>query len=377
METKRVLSIFGTRAEAIKMAPVILELQQSENLDSFVCVTGEHRHLLDQALHLFDITPDFDMNLGHPGQSLHSLTADIISGLQKIFKKVQPDIVLIQGDTTTTFASAIAAYFSRIPVGHVEAGIRGRDFQSLCPKEGSRKAISDLARIHFAPTISCRNNLIGEGVVDTTICVTGNTSVDALKIANSMLAVGEKSKGALQLRYPYLDPSKKLILVSTSSLHKETGVDVEQIYRTISEIAQKNPEVDVLYSAQFSITLQEQIKSLSAKIPNLFMVEPQDYLPFVYLMNRSYLIITDSGGIQEEASSLGKPVVLLREESERVEGVEAGSVMLVGTDAVKITRVVSNLLTDKDKYDGMSRVVCQYGDGQSAKRIVEVVQNCF
>lgn len=373
MGRKRVLSIFGTRAEAIKMAPVILELEQSETFDSYVCVTAEHRHLLDQVLHLFDIKPDFDMNLGRPGQTLHSLTADIISGLQKIFKKVQPDIVLIQGDTTTTIASAIAAYYSQIPIGHVEAGIRGRGW----PKEGSRKSISDLAQMHFAPTASCRNNLLGEGIFDTTISVTGNTSIDALTRANGMLEVGEKSKDALQLRYPYLDPSKRLILVSTSSLHQEAGVEVDQICHTISEVAGNNPEVDVLYSAQFSVTLHDQAQSLKSKIPNLFMVEPQDYLPFVYLMNRSYLIITDSGGIQEEASSLGKPVILLREESERVEGVEAGSVLLVGTEAAKITSVVSDLLTDKDKYDSMSRVVCQYGDGQSAKRIVEAVQNYF
>ncbi len=373
METKCVLSIFGTRAEAVKMAPVILELEQSEMFDSYVCVTAEHRHLLDQVLHLFDITPDFDMNLGRPGESLHSLTADIISGLQKVFMKVQPDIVLIQGDTTTTIASAIAAYYSQIPIGHVEAGIRGRGW----PKEGRRKAISDLARMHFAPTTSCRNNLIGEGILDNTICVTGSTSIDALTIANGMLEVGEKSKDALQLRYPYLDPSKKLILVSTNSLHGEAGVDIEHIYQAISEVAKNNLEVDILYSAQLSVTLQERLQSFNVKVPNLFMVEPQDYLPFVYLMNRSYLIITDSGGIQEEASSLGKPVVLLREESERVEGVEAGSVLLVGTDIAKLTSVVSNLLTDKDKYDGMSTVVCQYGDGQSAKRIVEAVKDCF
>lgn len=377
MEVKRVLSIFGTRAEAIKMAPVILELEQAEQLESHVCVTAEHRHLLDQVLHLFDITPDYDMNLGRPGQTLHNLTADILTGLQGIFKKVQPDIILIQGDTTTSIASALAAYYSQIPIGHIEAGIRGKNSQSFWPKEGSRKVISALAQIHFAPTVSCRENLLGEGVLGSTIRVTGNTSIDSLTITNGMLEVGEKSKDALQLRYPYLEPSRNLILVSTSSLYDEGGVDVEQVDNAIREVAQNNKEVDVLYSTQFPGTIKDRIQNLSANTPNLFMVEPQDYLPFVYLMNRSYLIITDSGGIQEEASSLGKPVILLRNESERMEGVEAGSVLLVGTDVAKITSVVSSLLVDRDKYDGMSKVVCQYGDGQSAKRIVEAIQTIF
>lgn len=375
MESKRVLSIFGTRAEAIKMAPVILELEKSEQLESFICVTAEHRHLLDQVLCLFDIIPGYDMNLGRPGQSLHSLTAEILRGLQEIFQKIQPDIVLIQGDTTTSTASALAAYYSQIPVGHIEAGIRGRNFHAFWPKEGNRKIISDLVQIHFAPTTTCRDNLIGEGVLDSSIHVTGNTSIDALTIANGMLEVGEKSKDALQMRYPYLEPFRKLILVSTSNFYEKTSVDVEQVCKAIIEIAKNIPEVDVLYSAQISTTTKEQVQSLIKNIPNLFMVEPQDYLPFVYLMNRSYLIITDSGGIQEEASSLGKPVLLLREESERVEGVEAGSVLLVGTDTAKITSAVSHLLTDKDKYDEMSKVVCQYGDGQSAKRIVEAVKD--
>jgi UDP-N-acetylglucosamine 2-epimerase (non-hydrolysing) len=373
----KVLSVFGTRPEAIKMAPVIKELEKSpEIFKSIVCVTAQHRQMLDQVLSLFDITPDYDLNIMKPGQGLSDITCNVLLGLKPVFEAERPDIVLVHGDTSTTMAASIAAYYAQIKVGHVEAGLRTGDKFAPFPEEMNRRVTGSLTDIHFAPTEASRQNLYREGVADEAIFVTGNTVVDALLSVSEKIAVDPEVNRRFMEEYSFLDPAKKLILV-TGHRRENFGKGFENICSALVEIAQNNPDVEILYPVHLNPNVQEPVKRIlgAGNIGNVHLIEPVDYLPFVYLMNRSYLIITDSGGVQEEAPSLGKPVLVMRDTTERPEAVQAGTVLLVGTDKAAIVEETTNLLNDADAYEAMSLAHNPYGDGNAAQRICAALQN--
>jgi UDP-N-acetylglucosamine 2-epimerase (non-hydrolysing) len=375
---KKVLFIFGTRPEAIKMAPVIKELQKHPgHFAVSVCVTAQHRQMLDQVLELFEIVPDFDLDIMKPGQSLTDVTCNVLKGLAPVLEKSKPDLVLVHGDTTTTMAASLAAYYQKIAVGHVEAGLRTGNIYSPWPEEMNRRLTGAITRFHFAPTEQSRQNLLAEGVADETITVTGNTVIDALLMVRSKMVVG--NIGAmigqnLVLKYQGLasilasNNGKRLILV-TGHRRENFGEGFENICYALKEIAATHSDVEVIYPVHLNPNVQEPVKRILSDAPGVHLIEPLDYLPFVWLMNRAYLIITDSGGVQEEAPSLGKPVMVMRDTTERPEAVTAGTVILVGTDRQKIVAVAYQLLTDKVAYEAMTRAHNPYGDGIAAERI--------
>ena len=369
---KKILVVFGTRPEAIKMAPVIKALESQGNLNVKVCITAQHREMLDQVLGIFNIVPDFDLDVMLPGQSLPDLTAIIISGMDKIYDDFNPDLVLVHGDTTTTFASALSAYYRKINVGHVEAGLRTGDIYSPWPEEVNRKLTAGIANLHFAPTEQSKSNLLEEGVDSDKIFVTGNTVVDALLMAKHILATDHDVLHAIQEKFSFLDATKKTVLV-TGHRRESFGDGFEQICKALKKIAQTNPEIQVVYPVHLNPNVQEPVNRLLVGTPNIFLLPPQDYLPFVYLMDHSYIILTDSGGIQEEAPSLGKPVLVMRDTTERPEAVSAGTVKLVGTDADLITNQVQLLLDNEVEYRNISYAHNPYGDGHSAKRISDFI----
>jgi len=368
----KVLTIFGTRPEAIKMAPLALALARTPGIDARVCVTAQHRQMLDQVLELFDLTPDHDLNLMRPGQSLCSLTSHILQGVETVLLEYKPDLVLVHGDTTTTFAASLAAYYQQVAIGHVEAGLRTGNLYSPWPEEANRKLTGALANLHFAPTDIARENLLHEGVPDHHIHVTGNTVIDALLVVSSRLA----SDGALQERmsrqFSFLDANKKLILV-TGHRRESFGAGFDRICQALATIARNHPDTEIVYPVHLNPNVREPVSRLLGNHPAIHLIEPLDYLPFVYLMNRSHLILTDSGGIQEEAPSLGKPVLVMRDTTERPEAVSAGTVRLVGTDVERIVNEVSRLLTDPFAYKSMSRAHNPYGDGKACQRIINAL----
>ena len=373
----KVLSVFGTRPEAIKMAPVIKEIEhQSKNFKSLVCVTAQHRQMLDQVLGLFEIKPDYDLDIMRPGQDLFDITCNVLQGVKGVLERERPDIVLVHGDTTTTMAASIAAYYSRIRVGHVEAGLRTHDKFSPFPEEMNRRITGAIGDLHFAPTEASRQNLLREGVADSTITITGNTVIDALVSVSSRI----QNDPALALRFAsdfsFLDPQKKLILV-TGHRRENFGAGFEGICAALAEIAGGNPNVEILYPVHLNPNVQEPVRRILGRgdLGNVHLIEPVDYLPFVYLMNRSHLIITDSGGVQEEAPSLGKPVLVMRRETERPEAVAAGTVKLVGTDPEVISSEISRLLDDPAYYKSMSQAVNPYGDGKAVERIYSLIHD--
>lgn len=368
----KVLTVFGTRPEAIKMAPLALQLAEDTRFEAKVCVTAQHREMLDQVLELFELTPDYDLNIMKPGQDLNDVTCGILQGLKSVLEEFKPDIVLVHGDTATTFATTLACYYQQIPVGHVEAGLRTGNLYSPWPEEGNRKLTGALAAVHFAPTSTSRQNLLEEGIDPATIHVTGNTVIDAL------LEVVEKLKSQPELaaeqakRFPMLDASKKLILV-TGHRRESFGGGFERICQALAETAKAHPETQILYPVHLNPNVREPVNRLLATVDNVYLVEPQDYLPFVYLMNQAHIILTDSGGIQEEAPSLGKPVLVMRDTTERPEAVEAGTVKLVGTDVATITTALNTLLTDEQAYNAMSYAHNPYGDGNACQRIRDIL----
>jgi len=370
--TKKILLIFGTRPEAIKMAPLVKTLQAHNTFEVKVCVTAQHRHMLDQVLQLFDIQPDFDLNLMRPGQDLSDITSGVLLGLKPVLTQWRPDAVLVHGDTSTTFAASLAAFYQRIPVGHVEAGLRTGNLYSPWPEEANRKLTSVLAQWHFAPTATSRSNLLKEGVPSSAIHVTGNTVIDAL------LQVREKIVNSPQLRqqfaqdFSFLDPRKRLVLV-TGHRRENFGDGFERICQALTRIAKNHADVQVVYPVHLNPQVQEPVRRLLGDIGNIHLIEPLDYLPFVYLMDKSTLILTDSGGIQEEAPSLGKPVLVMRDTTERPEAVEAGTVKLVGTDVEKIATEASTLLTDAQAYQTMAFAHNPYGDGLACQRIAQAL----
>jgi UDP-N-acetylglucosamine 2-epimerase (non-hydrolysing) len=372
MHPKKILLVFGTRPEAIKMAPLVKTLQAHNAFEVKVCVTAQHRHMLDQVLQLFDIQPDFDLNLMRPGQDLSDITSGVLLGLKPVLAQWRPDAVLVHGDTSTTFSASLAAFYQRIPVGHVEAGLRTGNLYSPWPEEANRKLTSVLAQWHFAPTATSRSNLLNEGVPSSAIHVTGNTVIDAL------LQVREKIVDSPQLRqqfaqdFSFLDPRKRLVLV-TGHRRENFGDGFERICQALTRIAKNHADVQVVYPVHLNPQVQEPVRRLLGDIGNIHLIEPLDYLPFVYLMDKSTLILTDSGGIQEEAPSLGKPVLVMRDTTERPEAVEAGTVKLVGTDVDKIATEASTLLTDAQAYQAMAFAHNPYGDGQACQRIAQAL----
>jgi UDP-N-acetylglucosamine 2-epimerase (non-hydrolysing) len=368
----KIMIVFGTRPEAIKMAPVIRELNNnSDKYQICICVTAQHRQMLDQVLELFDIHPDYDLNIMKPGQDLFDITSNVLQGLKSVLQSEQPDIVLVHGDTTTTFAASLAAYYEKIPVGHVEAGLRTGNIYSPWPEEMNRRLTGSIAATHFAPTDSARKNLLAEGVPGERIHVTGNTVIDALLQVVKRIDQDQELKQSLASQFPFIDPSKKVILV-TGHRRENFGQGFEDICHSLHELSQR-PDVQIIYPVHLNPNVQEPARRILSNSPSIFLIEPLDYLPFVYLMSQSYLIITDSGGVQEEAPSLGKPVLVMRDTTERPEAVEAGTVKLVGTDKGVIVREAQLLLDDKDEYLRMSKAHNPYGDGKASERIVSTL----
>ncbi|EHD19708.1 MULTISPECIES: non-hydrolyzing UDP-N-acetylglucosamine 2-epimerase [Brenneria] len=370
----KVLTVFGTRPEAIKMAPLVHALAQDEAFESRICVTAQHREMLDQVLRLFSITPDYDLDIMRPGQSLSEISCRILAGLEPVMAGFKPDLVLVHGDTTTTLTTSLAAFYQRIPVGHVEAGLRTGNLYSPWPEEANRRLTGHLAMLHFAPTENSRQNLLREHLSDRQIFVTGNTVIDALFWVRDCIVNNEDLRRRLDEKYAFLDADKKLILV-TGHRRESFGGGFERICGALADIARRHPEAQIVYPVHLNPNVGEPVNRILSGIGNVMLIAPQDYLPFVYLMNRSYLILTDSGGIQEEAPSLGKPVLVMRDATERPEAVEAGTVRLVGTDVVKIVDTVSRLLTDDNEYQAMSRAHNPYGDGHACRRIIDALKN--
>ncbi|WP_336283624.1 non-hydrolyzing UDP-N-acetylglucosamine 2-epimerase [Cronobacter dublinensis] len=370
----RVLTVFGTRPEAIKMAPLVHALAQDPAFDTRVCVTAQHREMLDQVLHLFSIVPDYDLNIMKPGQGLTEITCRILEGLKPILTEFRPDVVLVHGDTTTTIATSLAAFYQRIPVGHVEAGLRTGYLYSPWPEEANRTLTGHLAMYHFAPTELSRQNLLRENIPNARIFVTGNTVIDALITVRDRVMADEPLRLRLETQYPFLDGDKKMILV-TGHRRESFGEGFEQICRALADIAAQNRDVQIVYPVHLNPNVTEPVNRILGHVENVVLIEPQEYLPFVWLMNHAWLILTDSGGIQEEAPSLGKPVLVMRETTERPEAVEAGTVRLVGTDTRRIVDEVTRLLHDDAAYQAMSHAHNPYGDGQACERILHALKN--
>jgi UDP-N-acetylglucosamine 2-epimerase (non-hydrolysing) len=364
----KVLSIFGTRPEAVKMAPIVKALEShADQIESIVCVTAQHRQMLDQVLHLFNVQPHFDLNVMQPNQTLAQLTANVLMGLDPILAEVKPDWVLVQGDTTTVMAAALAAFYRQINVGHVEAGLRTWNKYHPFPEEINRKIATSICDLHFCPTEVSRQNLLREGVPDASIRVTGNSVIDALNLAAEMPY--DASVGPLK-DVPW---DKRLILV-TAHRRENFGAPLEEICAALREIAEAYPSnLHLVYPVHLNPNVQSVAKRLLADVPNMTLTEPLDYLPLVYLMKRATLVITDSGGIQEEAPGLGKPVLVLRETTERPEAVTAGTVRLVGADKKQIVTWTRRLLDDATEYTKMARAVNPYGDGHASERIVRAL----
>lgn len=371
INVQKVLIVFGTRPEAIKMAPIVKAFQANHDIDVKVCVTGQHREMLDQVLHLFDITPEYDLNIMKPGQDLTDVTTAILQGLKPVFTDFKPDRILVHGDTATSFAATLAAYYHRIAVGHVEAGLRTGNLYSPWPEEGMRRLTGGIADQHYTPTISSLKNLIMENIAPETIFVTGNSVIDALLEVSRKIDCDAQMNAELAGRFPFLDSRKKLILV-TGHRRENHGEGFERICKALATLAQRD-DVQILYPVHLNPNVQEPVNRNLKGLDNVHLIEPQDYLPFVYLMKQSYLILTDSGGIQEEAPTLGKPVLCMRDTTERPAAVSAGTVRLVGTCDKTIVEETVRLLDDGLAYQMMSHANNPYGDGKTSQRIVEAV----
>lgn len=369
---KKVFLVFGTRPEAIKMAPLVALLKNDSRFEYKICVTGQHREMLDQVLRLFSITPDYDLDIMRPGQGLTSITSLIMNGLNSIFEDYKPDYVLVHGDTTTTMAATLASYYNRIKVGHVEAGLRTGNIYSPWPEEGNRKVTGALANIHFAPTSTSKANLLAENVSDNAIHIVGNTVIDSLFLVKNIIRDDETLDATLNTQMPFLNYGKKIVLI-TGHRRENFGDGFENICNAIVDVSKEFEDVLFIYPVHLNPQVQGPVKRILNTVKNVLLIDPLDYLPFIYLMDKSYLILTDSGGIQEEAPSLGKPVLVMRETTERPEAVSAGTVKLVGTDKKTIYLNIKALLSDRIIYEKMSKAHNPYGDGKAAKRILDIL----
>ncbi|MCI1779350.1 MAG: UDP-N-acetylglucosamine 2-epimerase (non-hydrolyzing) [Bacteroidales bacterium] len=383
---KKVMLVFGTRPEAIKMAPLVKEFQKyPDKFKTIVCVTGQHREMLDQVLNIFDIKPDFDLNIMKQGQDLYDVTSRVLLGMRDILRENCPDLVLVHGDTTTSTAAALASFYQKIPVGHIEAGLRTHDIYSPWPEEINRQLTSRIATFNFAPTELSRKNLLDEGVSENRIFVTGNTVIDALHMAVRIIEGNGHVRDSLmeELREFNIDEknmaswgnkSRRLILM-TGHRRENFGEGFVHLCNAVKSLATKYDNVDIVYPVHLNPNVQKPVHEILDNISNVFLIKPLDYLPFVYLMKRSTLILTDSGGVQEEAPGLGKPVLVMRDTTERPEALKAGTVKLVGTDYKKIVDETSLLLNSSEEYEKMSKAVNPYGDGKACSRIVYNISN--
>lgn len=373
---KKVLLVFGTRPEAIKMAPLVKAFENDSSFESKVCVTAQHREMLDQVLVIFDIKPDYDLNIMKAGQDLFDVTTNVLIGIKEVLNDFNPDIVLVHGDTTTTSSTALAAFYNKIKIGHVEAGLRTGDMYSPWPEEANRQITGVLANYHFAPTTTSKENLLKENKDSKSILVTGNTVIDALflalnKIENNIV-LKESIESSINKQYT-INENKRLILV-TGHRRENFGQGFIDICLALKTLALKNPNIDIVYPVHLNPNVQKPVNEILSHISNIFLIDPLPYEAFIYLMNKSYFIITDSGGVQEEAPSVGKPVLVMRDTTERPEAVEAGTVKLVGTDAKKIEKEAQLLLDDENEYSKMSKSHNPYGDGKASQKIVNFIK---
>lgn len=367
----KILSVFGTRPEAIKMAPVVKALESHADIESSVCVTGQHASMLDQVNELFGIVPDVDLNIMKQGQGLTHITTSVLAGMEHVLQEMRPDYVLVHGDTTTSTAAAISAFYAGIPVGHVEAGLRTHNLHSPWPEEANRQITGRLASLHFAPTKLSRQNLIQENIDAENVYVTGNTVIDALLMVQSMLLNNQGMAADIARQFPFLDASRKLILVTGHRRENHAG-GIERVCKALAELS-KRRDVQVVYPVHLNPKVKQAAEKVLAGVENVFLIEPLSYLPFVWMLNECHLVVTDSGGLQEEAPSFGKPVLVTRDTTERPEAVSAGTVKLVGTDIDKLLAEVTLLLDDDDVYSVMSKAHNPYGDGKAAMRIKDVI----
>jgi len=365
----KVLTVFGTRPEAIKMAPLVHALSGDARFESKVCVTAQHREMLDQVLELFEISPDYDLDLMKSGQSLNEVTSRILLQLKPVLDEFKPDVVLVHGDTATTFAASLACYYEKITVAHVEAGLRTGDIYSPWPEEANRKLTGALAQLHFAPTKISKENLVNENVRSESVFVTGNTVIDALMQVVKKIESSKELQAKLKTNYKFLDENKELVVI-TGHRRENFGAGFENICASIADAAISNPEVQFVYPVHLNPNVQEPVNRLLSNVRNVYLIEPLEYLPFVNLMRLSTLILTDSGGIQEEAPSLGKPVLVMRDTTERPEAVAAGTVKLVGTSKEKIVTSINELLKKDVMYREMSKAHNPYGDGSACQKIL-------
>jgi len=374
---KKIMIVFGTRPEAIKMAPIVKQFKACrDRINTIVCVTAQHRQMLDQVLNLFDIAPDYDLNVMKENQTLAELTANMLSGITAVMEQEKPDIVFVQGDTTTTFVTSLAAFYLKITVAHVEAGLRTRNKFSPFPEEINRRLTSLMADYHFAPTEQAKNNLINDGIPSSSVFVTGNTVIDALKMVvekHNNTVERKKWKDSFLSEHNILLLNAKRTLLVTGHRRESFGDGLKRICEALSTLASKHPDIQIIYPVHLNPNVRQPVYSILSDIENIHLIPPLDYEPFVFLMNNSYLILTDSGGIQEEAPTLGIPVLVMRDTTERPEGVEAGTAKLVGTDIENIVREAGKLLNDSLEYDRISKAVNPYGDGQASKSIVEII----
>ena len=365
----KVLSVFGTRPEAIKMAPLVKKLKETDGIESVLCVTAQHREMLDQVLELFDLVPDYDLNIMKPNQTISMITTNVLLGLDEIFEKEKPNIVLVHGDTTTTFAAALSAFYHQASVGHVEAGLRTYDKYSPFPEEINRVLTGHIADIHFAPTERNRENLLREGIGEENIFITGNTVIDALlEVAGKPYEFGDET-------LKNLDFENKRVITVTCHRRENLGENMENIFGAIRQIGDEFDDVEIVYPVHMNPKVREIAGRILDGADNIHLIEPLQYQPFVNLQAKSYLIITDSGGMQEEAPSLGKPVLVVRKETERPEAVAAGTVKLAGVDRDTIYKMTKELLTDRAAYDKMAHAANPYGDGHACEKIIEILRN--
>jgi UDP-N-acetylglucosamine 2-epimerase (non-hydrolysing) len=374
---KKILIVFGTRPEAIKMAPLVKEFQINEDhFEIKVCVTAQHRKMLDQVLDLFQITPDYDLNIMKPGQDLYDVTSNILLKIKPVLEGFKPDVVLVHGDTATTFATSLAAYYQKIKIGHIEAGLRTGDLYSPWPEEGNRRLVGVLTDYHFSPTNTSKNNLLNEGVRKSSVFVTGNTVIDALQLIVNRIKNDRTLKSKIEntiFKSGFQELNSKFILV-TGHRRENFGQGFLNICEALIELAESNPDINILYPVHLNPNVRKPVNELLTNVDNIKLVEPFQYEEFIYLMSKSYLILTDSGGIQEEAPSLGKPVLVMRDTTERPEAVKAGTVKLVGSNKENIVKEVQCLLSNTDAYKAMSRSHNPYGDGNASNKILEILK---
>ncbi len=375
---KKILILFGTRPEAIKMAPLVKAFQRNQNhFETKVCITAQHREMLDQVLDIFQITPDYDLDIMKPGQDLFDITSKILLKVKPVFEKFNPDVVLVHGDTATTFGASLAAFYQKIKIGHVEAGLRTGNLYSPWPEEGNRRLTGVLANYHFAPTITSKNNLLKEGVGGSSVFVTGNTVIDSLQLIVNRIKSNASIRSKIEntiFQKGFKELNSKFILV-TGHRRENFGQGFLDICEALKSLANDNPNISILYPVHLNPNVRKPVNKLLSNVRNIFLVEPFQYEEFIYLMKKSYFILTDSGGIQEEAPSLGKPVLVMRDTTERPEALEAGTVKLVGSSKIKIINEVQKLLNCNSEYQKMSKAHNPYGDGKASENIMNILKD--